>query len=73
MEENKYLWVGGKQTVNSILELNKDDIIDCVSSNDLITKSNIIKVTSKKKINEIFKNKNFNHQGIAAKIKLKKN
>ena len=72
MEENRYLWVGGKQTVNSILELNKDDIIDCVSSNDLITKSNIIKVTSKKKINEIFKNKNFNHQGIAAKIKLKK-
>ena len=72
MTEEKSIWVGGKQTVMSILELSKQDILECYSTHDLSYVSKQFKITSKKKINELFKNKNFNHQGVAAKIKIKK-
>lgn len=72
MTEEKSIWVGGKQTVISILELSKQDVLECYSTHDLSYVSKLFKITSKKKINELFKNKNFNHQGVAAKIKIKK-
>jgi len=72
MTEEKSIWVGGKQTVMSILELSKQDVLECYSTHDLSYVSKQFKITSKKKINELFKNKNFNHQGVAAKIKIKK-
>ena len=72
MKENKFIWVGGKQTVISILELSKNDVLECYAVNDLSHISKDFKFATKKKINELFKNKNFNHQGVAAKIRLKK-
>jgi len=72
MTEEKFIWIGGKQTVMSILELSREDVLECYSINDLTHISKQFKIVSKKKINNFFKNKNFNHQGVVAKIKLKK-
>lgn len=72
MTKEKFIWIGGKQTVMSILELSREDVLECYSINDLTQISKQFKIASKKKINNLFKNKSLNHQGVAAKIKLKK-
>ena len=49
MTEEKFIWIGGKQTVMSILELSREDVLECYSINDLTHISKQFKIVSKKK------------------------
>jgi len=74
---NDLFWIGGKHAVLEASKQRPNDVKELLISNPdnlrLIKKSlhNLIKITENKLINNKFKNKLFNHQGFAARIKMK--
>ena len=69
-QENKYFWVGGKNTVIEIIKNKKRSVKKILSLNKNILKNLPkdveVKLSNINEFNKIFKNQDFVHQGIAA-------
>jgi len=71
-QENKYFWVGGKNTVIEIIKNKKRSIKKILYLNKNILKNlpkNIeVKLSNVNEFNKIFKNQDFVHQGLVAYV-----
>ena len=72
-QENNYFWIGGKNTVIEVIKNNKREIKKILlnkNNSEILPKNNIpVKISNISEIDNIFDDKDFVHQGIAALVK----
>jgi len=72
-QENNYFWIGGKNTVIEVIKNNKREIKKILlnkNNSKTLPKNDIpFKISSTSEIDNIFNDKDFVHQGIAALVK----
>ena len=69
MQKDNFFWVGGKNTIHEISKLKRRTIKQVLSTKKINTSENLLEtLVDPKKINKIFNDPNFVHQGLAALI-----